>query len=59
MTIIGRIRRIFRCMALDPVTRCDVFKRDGCAHVDGLLCDFPKCSIRHDAKTLDFRPEKA
>lgn len=29
----------------DPVYSCQVHKTEGCAHVDGLLCDFPDCSI--------------
>ena len=32
----------------DPVFRCDVYKNEGCAHVDGYLCDFPNCSMYKD-----------
>ena len=31
---------------MDPVKHCDVYKEDGCAHVDGYLCDFETCDIR-------------
>ena len=48
MSIIGIARRIVRLIAMDPVSKCAVYKKTGCSHVDGLLCDFPKCSIRHD-----------
>ena len=35
----------------DPVYKCNVYKEDGCAHVDGLLCDFPECDINNDFDT--------
>jgi len=28
----------------DPLKHCDVFKKEGCCHVDGFLCDVEKCS---------------
>ena len=37
----------------DPVKYCEVFKKLGCSHVDGYLCDFPKCSV-----LLDYREER-
>ena len=27
----------------DPVYHCKTYKQDGCAHVDGFLCDGPEC----------------
>ena len=30
----------------DPVYNCEVYKKIGCSHVDGFLCDFEKCEIR-------------
>lgn len=30
----------------DPVHHCSVHKDIGCAHIDGILCDFPNCSIQ-------------
>lgn len=32
----------------DPVYGCELYKEQGCAHVDGMLCDFPKCSMLAD-----------
>ena len=29
----------------DPVYNCPVYRNSGCSHVDGILCDYPKCSI--------------
>ncbi len=28
----------------DPVKHCQKYKGEGCAHVDGMLCNFPYCS---------------
>jgi len=32
----------------DPVEQCDLYKEKGCAHVDGLLCDYPNCSMNNE-----------
>jgi len=32
----------------DPVYSCKLYKDKDCSHVDGYLCDFPKCSINLD-----------
>jgi len=32
----------------DPVYSCDLHKEIGCSHVDGMLCDFPTCSMLED-----------
>lgn len=32
----------------DPVHGCELYKEQGCSHVDGMLCDFPKCSMLND-----------
>lgn len=29
----------------DPVKGCELYKNEGCSHVDGLLCDYPKCEM--------------
>ncbi len=29
----------------DPVKHCDVYKCEGCSHVDGYLCDMETCDI--------------
>ena len=31
----------------DPVKSCNLYKDKGCSHVDGLVCDFPKCSMNN------------
>jgi len=41
---VRRVRR--RCFTMDPVRHCVLYKEDGCAFVDGPLCDFPRCSMR-------------
>ncbi|OQB40304.1 MAG: hypothetical protein BWY04_01393 [candidate division CPR1 bacterium ADurb.Bin160] len=32
----------------DPVFNCKMYKEQGCCHVDGILCDFPKCSMNEE-----------
>jgi len=29
----------------DPVYYCDVYKKKGCSHVDGFLCNMDTCNI--------------
>ena len=29
----------------DPVKSCPLYLNEGCSHVDGILCDYPKCSM--------------
>jgi hypothetical protein len=29
----------------DPVHKCVVYRTEGCAHVDGILCSYPVCGI--------------
>lgn len=29
----------------DPLKNCALFKDQGCAHIDGMLCDFPNCEM--------------
>ena len=48
LKLIGRYDKIYPWDAPknnDPVKYCDVYKKLGCSHVDGYLCNFPKCSI--------------
>jgi hypothetical protein len=47
MKIIQIIKRLFDDPA-DPVRHCDVYKAEGCAHVDGFLCDMKTCGILAD-----------
>lgn len=39
----------------DPVRGCNVFKEEGCAHVDGLLCDYPDCDILKEHREVKAR----
>lgn len=32
----------------DPVYHCNLYIDKGCSHVDGMLCDFPNCSMNKD-----------
>lgn len=36
----------------DPLKSCNVYKEQGCSHVDGMLCNTKECYILHS--TLDF-----
>lgn len=29
----------------DPIKHCNVYKKEGCAHVDGPLCNMKTCEI--------------
>lgn len=44
-----------RILKNDPVRGCDVFKEEGCAHVDGFLCDYPDCEILRDYRACKAR----
>ena len=51
----GWLKRIFD-RSDDPVYSCDLYRdkeAGSCAHVDGPLCDVPKCSM-----LSDYRREK-
>lgn len=43
------IKRLFMWLTgiidTDPVYSCDVYKKEGCSHVDGYLCDMKTCTI--------------
>lgn len=41
----------------DPVKKCTVYKKLGCSHVDGYLCNFETCSIRHNQELFDMEQE--
>jgi hypothetical protein len=30
----------------DPIRHCELYKYDGCAHVDGFLCEVETCKER-------------
>ena len=39
------IKKIFIHLFPDPLYDCPVYKKCGCSHVDGMLCDYPKCNM--------------
>lgn len=41
----------------DPVKHCVIYKRYGCAHVDGFLCDFNTCEERKLQELADLEQE--
>lgn len=46
MNIFKKIKRFYyRFRNSDPLHHCPYHLNEGCVHVDGPLCDFPKCSI--------------
>lgn len=42
-----RIMRMFHSQS-DPIKHCTKYRNEGCAHVDGMLCDMLICSILKD-----------
>ena len=38
-------RRYFKQESHDPVYGCKLYKDYGCSFVDGIICDFPNCSM--------------
>jgi hypothetical protein len=42
---------INKLRSTDPVYNCPVFLNEGCAHVDGPLCDYPNCNIIKEYKS--------
>ena len=32
----------------DPMLHCELYINEGCTHVDGMLCKYPKCTMRQD-----------
>jgi hypothetical protein len=33
---------------MDPVKSCELYREEGCSHVDGFLCDGEVCQMRLD-----------
>lgn len=50
-TLKNKIINKVKDMLNDPVTGCDLYKDEGCSHVDGLLCNYPDCEILKEHKT--------
>ena len=32
----------------DPLISCQLYREKGCSFVDGMLCDFPSCSMNNE-----------
>ena len=51
-TVLKRIKKFFTDWKYihqnDPVKKCELYKNEGCSHADGMLCDFPNCSMNND-----------
>lgn len=46
MNLIKKLKRFFyKLKNNDPVYKCPIYKKEGCSHVDGLLCYFPNCNV--------------
>lgn len=41
----------------DPVYSCTVYKRLGCSHVDGMLCDMETCTILEEYKLRELEQQ--
>lgn len=49
MLLIDKCRQLVKkWRAKDPVYSCEVYKSEGCAHVDNPLCDMKTCTIRFE-----------
>ena len=44
------LQALARIAKNDPVYNCGLYKLEGCAHVDGVLCDLPTCSMLEECK---------
>ena len=41
----------------DPVYSCIVYKRHGCSHLDGVLCDIKTCDILKEYKLAELEQQ--
>lgn len=41
----------------DPVYSCTVYKRQGCSHIDGMLCDMETCTILEEYKLRELEQQ--
>lgn len=32
----------------DPVQHCELYRDKGCSHVDGILCNYPYCTLNKE-----------
>jgi hypothetical protein len=42
------LKSIFCINKNDPFYKCKLYRNEGCSHIDGILCDFPKCEINRE-----------
>lgn len=42
----------------DPVKNCEVYKEEGCTHVDGYLCNMDNCDILEKFRKTRSDPRK-
>ena len=53
LLLVGKISR----RPNDPVYFCELYRRDGCSHVDGFLCDFDTCKERKEFEIRKLEQE--
>lgn len=41
------IKKLIKISKNDPVKKCSLYRDIKCPHVDGFLCDFPKCNMEY------------
>lgn len=41
----------------DPVRHCNLYKQRGCAHVDGMLCDYDTCEERLEYELFELEQQ--
>ena len=41
----------------DPVYSCIVYKRHGCSHIDGMICNMKTCSILEEYKLRELEQQ--
>jgi hypothetical protein len=57
MNLLIRLRNdLVRTLRSDPVKYCELYRNEGCSHVDGLLCEMDTCKERRDY--VEFLREK-
>ena len=42
------IKKLIKISKNDPVKKCSLYRDMKCSHVDGFLCDFPKCTMEYE-----------
>jgi hypothetical protein len=45
--LLGLLEKFWRAtnFEIDPLDYCDVYREQGCSHVDGFLCNMEHCEI--------------